>query len=616
MPCEGQKETFQILFTSDVHAAFRNYNYPAGKETRNTGINKLATWIRREREAFPGTTFVLDAGDILQGNGTSVLLTREAGRFKPFPLLAAYDAIGYDAVIAGNHEFNYGIPAMLQAFEGYRGKKLCANVFGPNGEHLPGFVPYTVHTLACGLRVAFIGVVTPNIEKWDKRNIADQGWHAVNAAKQTRRVIDELKAGDLADVFVLLGHMAENNELDTPGSGAIDVIRMNLELAVFLGSHSHLLKGERENQIVLCGTTKFVENFNAANSLGQVFITATYENGRWQVKNKVGSYETADVKTDVMVLSKEDELSVPNDPVVDDTTKDAHAFLRHYMETTVIGKLQGGPMVPEPAIKGTNELALGPTPLNQFVGNVLRHFSGAPIAAVSPNDWSAGCEPGDITVGDVARMYVYENNTLCTVILTGAQLLKWLEWSYSFYGKTQQIGQEVVLDTGPAVDLATDLTIPYETRRICWMDHFTGLDYEIDLTQPVGKRVRILSLEGGAPFETQARYLVAVNDYRTTTQLTVNVQDGIFPPGEETAMLDRAEITTARGATNILEMIAEYIDEQPQKIITNACKHNWGFVNLNWDEAYRARAIEAVNTDRLVYDHRMPITKAQVDALT
>lgn len=614
MPYEGQRETFQILLTSDVHAAFMDYNYPANVTQPNTGINKLATLIKREKAAFGGETLVMDAGDLMQGNGIGVLMKEHHGTFKPFPLLAAYDVIGYDCVGLGNHEFNNGVPNLLEAFEGYKGSVVCCNVFDEaTGGLLPICQPYWLHTLPGGARIAVIGVVTPNIMIWDKKNLAGK-YRAENAASATRQILDELLAKDLADVFILLGHMDEDNEMSTPGSGANDVIAMNPELAVFLGAHIHSAKGTKDKQLVLQGTTKFVEDLNAAGSLGKVSITVSYEDGRWQVKNKTGSYDGSDVQTDVLFQANQGRLD--GDAGVEAAVRDAHDFMREYMTKTVVGHLTGGPLVPPPEIRGTSELALRPTALNQLVGNVMMHFSGADFAGASPNDPACNCEPGDIKIGDIVKMYAYDNNTLNLVSMTGAQVQKWMEWAYSFYGVPVTLGGGLPPDDAkPAVALETDLTIPYGAWRLHRLDHFTGLDYEVDLTQPVGRRVKIKQFTNGRPFSSSGVYKAAANNYRVATGLTITSAAGIFKEGEETAEVLRTDITSPAGNSDMLDLIAEYIKGQPNQTISNEFSPNWRFVNLAWDAAYRQKAVDAINSGEILYDTRFPVTKAQIDAL-
>jgi 2',3'-cyclic-nucleotide 2'-phosphodiesterase/3'-nucleotidase len=45
-------------------------------------------------------------------------------------------------------------------------------------------------------------------------------------------------------------------------------------------------------------------------------------------------------------------------------------------------------------------------------------------------------------------------------------------------------------------------------------DSAAGIIYEVDVTKPRGKRVSIKHMADGAPFDMEARYMVAMNSYR------------------------------------------------------------------------------------------------------
>jgi len=588
VPKEGETCTFQILFTSDVHCAFRDYNYYTGVNTHKTGLSMIAPLMRREKEAFCGTTFIADIGDIIQGNGAYSLIGNE--QFKPHPMLAAYDALGYDMVAIGNHEFNYGIPALLTAFDGYKGDKLCGNIFDCKGNLLEGFEAFTIKTLSTGLRIAFIGMVSPNVDKWDAAKLQSAGYTSESVATAVRRTIDKLKNDDLADVIVVLGHMHIRNELDREGSGAEDVIEINPEIDVFLGAHFHTAIGTKDNQYIIHDKVKFAENKSAFTTYGKVLITATYENDRWSVKNKIGSYDESDVKTDI--------IEIISDPKMDEITQGAHDHIIKFMET-LIGTLSGGSLVPPPEIKGTHEVILRPTPLVSFLANVIGKYSKADIVSVSANDYSVNCYEGSITLGDISRMYIYDNNTIYTVKMTGEQLLQWMEWSYAFFG---------------TVNLETDLTIAYGNEKKVYLhDKFCGVDYEVDLTKEVGERIKILRMSDGSVFDPSKIYTAAASNYRATTNLLISTKDGIFKPGTACAELDRMDIESPGGKLNVLEWIAEYIESQKDKTIYNECNQNWQFINLNWDKELRAKAIDLINSESIIaYDHKIAVKKTDI----
>lgn len=605
-PKEGDTASFQILFTSDTHGSFTNYNFATGKETVG-GLTKLATLMKKEKADFAGKTFIIDVGDTIQGNGTSFFINNKD--YKLFPNVALFNHIGYDAITVGNHEFNFGVSALYHAFDNFSGKKLCANVTYEDGSYLKGFEPYSIYTLEEGVRIAVIAAVTPNIEVWDRGNMAKDGLKADNAATQTRKIIDELKEKDLADIFVLAAHMGDANEYDRDGSGALDVAAMNPELAVILGAHYHTIVGTKDKQHTLGNSgVKFVENKNAGASYGKVLIDTIYEDGKWTIKNKSGNYTESGVKTDVIEVTAD----TPKDAAAEAVIAKATAAVMSYVNDTVVGTLKGGPLVPDPEIAGTYEGYLQDTALGDLINNAMLYFTKADISATAPLDTNSNHQPGKITIGGVVQIYKYDNNTLYKLKMTGSQILRWMEWSYSYFGSTID---GVTDHTKPAVNLETDLTIPTGAQKDYLQDQFAGIIYEVDLTKPVGERIKVISMADGTPFNTEKEYTVATNDYRASTQLLNNSEKGVFKPGEKTAVLLESDVQTDKGATSMLDIIIEYIGLQPNSVITNSCDNNWKFVNLDWDKDLREKAVRAINEGLIVTDFKTPVTKEQVLAL-
>ncbi|WP_283610183.1 5'-nucleotidase C-terminal domain-containing protein [Faecalispora anaeroviscerum] len=601
-PKEGDQATFQILFTSDTHGSMTSYNYATGKSTVGS-FSQVATLIEREKAAFNGRTFLVDNGDTIQGNGTSFFINND--EYKPFPLVKAMQKTGYEIMSLGNHEFNFGMDALNKAYSGFTGAKLCGNVLKQDGSLMDGFSAYSIKTLDNGLRVAFIGAVTPNIDLWDTSNLKKAGLHTISAADSIRKSIDELKKKNLADVFVAVTHMGDTGEYGREGSGAVDVAKKNPELAAILGAHYHTITGTADKQVVLSNNVKFVENKNAGGSLGKVLVTATYENGQWVLKNKTATDATASVKTDVISVTKD----IPLNTKVESSIQKADQAARNYITQTVIGKLQGGPLVPEPQIKGTYEGYLGDTALIDLINNVMFYYTKADISGTAPLDANANHTPGEITIGGVVQIYKYDNNTLYKLSMTGAQVKQWMEWSYSYFGSTTN---GVFNNNLPAVNTKTDLTIPTGTMQGYNQDQFSGIKYEVDLTKPVGQRIHILSMSNGTAFNMNKEYVVAANNYRSSTQLLTTSPTGVFKPGEKTAKLIASDIQAPNGSTSMMDLIIDYIGKQPNKTITNTCDHNWKFVNLNWDKALRAKAIQYINSGDIVTDFKVPVTKAQV----
>ena len=105
----------------------------------------------------------------------------------PDPMMLAMNRMGYDAMVVGNHEFNFGLANLAAARQAARFPWLSANTIGA----APPFAPYVVKTVG-GVKVAVIGVTTAAIPQWEKpENVRGLSWLAPEEG--VRRALHELE---------------------------------------------------------------------------------------------------------------------------------------------------------------------------------------------------------------------------------------------------------------------------------------------------------------------------------------------------------------------------------------------------------------------------------------
>ena len=80
-----------ILFENDVHCAVDGYA-------------KFGA-LKHEMQAQTPYVAVVSAGDFVQGAAMGSITSGES-------IISIMNAVGYDAVVIGNHEFDYGVPQM------------------------------------------------------------------------------------------------------------------------------------------------------------------------------------------------------------------------------------------------------------------------------------------------------------------------------------------------------------------------------------------------------------------------------------------------------------------------------------------------------------------------
>ncbi|MCU0636445.1 MAG: metallophosphoesterase, partial [Gemmatimonadaceae bacterium] len=292
-PPAGGQSTVDLVIaaTTDVHGRLRGWDYYAGREDRDRGLSRAATVIDSLRAAHPDRLVLVDAGDLLQGNP----LTYVAARIAPqpvHPVIAAMNALRYDAAVIGNHEFNYGLPLLDSALTRSTVPFLGANIYRADGSRraYPGYVLVR----RAGVTIGLVGLTTPGAMVWDRDFL--QGRVVIkDIVPEAQRVVDEARAAG-ADVVVAVMHsgLGEPTSYDTSrGLGAENVaarVAMDtkgLDLIVY--GHSH-----REMADTVIGRTTLVQPRNFAANVAVATLTVEQDGaGRWQVTRKRGRLVSA-----------------------------------------------------------------------------------------------------------------------------------------------------------------------------------------------------------------------------------------------------------------------------------------------------------------------------------
>jgi len=129
------------------------------------------------------------------------------------------------------------------------------------------------------------------------------------------------------------------------------------------------------------------------------------------------------------------------------------------------------------------------------------------LSALLSIDGTLGAGP--VTYGDIARLYPFEN-TLVLLSLTGDEIKKCLEMSYSLWIQTP--GDHVLL-TRESRDYKNGGMKTGFAKSPANFVSAGGIVYTVDLEEPYGKRVEITSFADGSPFMDDHRYNVAVTNY-------------------------------------------------------------------------------------------------------
>ncbi|MDP3441514.1 MAG: 5'-nucleotidase, partial [Ignavibacteria bacterium] len=163
------------------------------------------------------------------------------------------------------------------------------------------------------------------------------------------------------------------------------------------------------------------------------------------------------------------------------------------------------------------ESIFGSSAFSDFINQIQMEITGADISFTAPLSLNAKIDKGEISVGQLFKLYRYEN-LLYTMNLTGKEIKNYLEHSYSLWfnqikNENDNLLNFVKDDSGNTIfdkrNNAPQLKFPFYN-----FDSALGIDYEVDVTKPDGEKIKIISMRNGLKFDENKIYKTAINSYR------------------------------------------------------------------------------------------------------
>ncbi|MFI2639599.1 bifunctional metallophosphatase/5'-nucleotidase [Streptomyces sp. NPDC018610] len=503
----SKRYSLTVLGTTDLHGHVFNWDYfkdaeysdAAGNATGLARISTLVEEIREERGRH--NTLLLDAGDTIQGTPLTYYyakvdpITAKGGPVHP--MAQAMNAIGYDAAALGNHEFNYGIETLRKFEQQCDFPLLGANALDARTRR-PAFAPYFMKTFwvhgGPPVKVAVLGLTNPGIAIWDKAYVQGKLTFP-GLEEQAAEWVPKLRSMG-ADVVIVSAHSGTSgnssygDQLPYVEDAAANVARQVPGIDAILVGHAHLEIPELKVVNEKTGRTVVLsEPLCFAERLSVFDIELSFDRGRWQVES--------------VAASLRDSSTVADDPRITRLLKDEHAMVVEYVNQ-VVGRATETLTTVEARYKDAPIIDLITKVQEDVVKAALAgtEYAALPvIAQASPFSRTSEIPAGDVTIRDLSSLYVYDN-TLVAKLMTGAQVRAYLEYSAEYYVRTA---------AGAAVDV--EKLTNANNRPDYNYDYVSGLEYEIDIAQPAGSRIRNLTF-GGAALDDAQQFVLAVNNYR------------------------------------------------------------------------------------------------------
>src|SRR5712691_1740314 len=231
-----------ILGTTDLHGNLYPTDYYTNKPD-NRGLAKIATMVRQIRKENDNV-MLIDSGDTIQGTPLEYYHNKK-NNTPPDPMMLAMNALHYDSMTVGNHEYNFGLQVLEKARSEAKFPWLSANTYD-TGKATTHYKPYIVKEVQ-GVRIGILGLTTPGIPNWEnKPNYAGLEFH--ETVSEAKKWVPVLRDKERVDVVVIAMHMGIEEDLRTgipspsqvPNeNAAIAIARQVPGVDVILMGHTH-----------------------------------------------------------------------------------------------------------------------------------------------------------------------------------------------------------------------------------------------------------------------------------------------------------------------------------------------------------------------------------------
>lgn len=551
----------ELLTTGDVHGSWFDEPYTGGGQRRSLfAVNYYVDSVRTA--AGKDNVILIDAGDCLQGDNAAYYYNYVDTKDEHlFPRLAAY--MGYDAVVAGNHDIETGHDVYDRVAKELR--KEGIPFLGGNairtGNGKPYFPTYKIVKRA-GLKVAILGFTNPNMKAW----LSEDLWSGITFESLIPLVqedVDMVREKERPDVVIVAAHSGTGNgNNDILESQGIDLWNTLKGVDFIVCAHDH-------NPFIINDTTCLIDAGAHCANIGHGVLEVTVKGG--QVADRTVSAELIPVdkaKADAVMRER---------------------FRKDYEAVKAFSLRPVGEIQRE---MRTRDAYRGPCDYINLLHSVQLSVPEAQISFAAPLTYDGTIPAGQIVYNDLSTIYPFENQ-LVVIRMTGKEIVDYLEYSYKFWINTIGDGSTtgfldlfLALFTGDdndehLLDIKESFDGRYGGKRWSFsyrpynFDSAGGLFYTVDVTELNGARISVQGLANGESFHEDSTYNVAMTSYRFSGG------GDILENGAGIAKEDLESRVAARYPA-IRDLVGEYIEANspvtPELIGDRSVIGNWFFI--------------------------------------
>lgn len=419
------------------------------------GLARLSSLRKQLMANSPHMLFLL--------GGDTISPSVESNTYKGRQMIDAWNAIGLDYSVFGNHEFDFGPDVLRERIKESRFTWLGANVIDKKtAKPFGGTPPFVIREFE-GIKVGLFGLVLPETKETSRPG-ADVDFEDV--CETARRIVPEMRAAG-AQIIIAMTHLTMREDKMVARCAPIDVI---------IGGHEHTLLES------LSGHTPIFKMTSDARQLGRIILN---------IKAPSGTLESID--WDVIPVTSD----IPADPAFSVVTDKYKELL------TDLGVRVGHTDVELDARSESNRTR--ETSIGNFVADAFRRTTGADVALLNGGSIRADAliSPGELTKRDVLSILPFPNPVV-KIEVSGAQLRAALEHGVSRSAEDKEPGRFPQVS---GLSFTFDTTLPPGSRVTKVMVNGKALDDRKTYTLATSTFVAVDGGDGYSMFRG-ARFLI------------------------------------------------------------------------------------------------------------
>jgi len=364
-----------IAHTNDMHGRVDEGDYDGMGMAK---IGALANELRAEYDNF----LLFDAGDAFHGQPIATI-------FEGSSIVEIMNLIGYDLMVPGNHDFNYGMERLVELVGMAEFDVVSANIYTEEDETF--IAPYKIYEID-GVKLGVFCISTPET-KFKSQPDNTIGLEFRDPSMVAEMMVDELE--DEVDIIIALAHLG----LDDTYGLTSEKVAMDVEgIDLIIDGHSH----DKLPEGMMVGDTLIVQAGEYDKNLGVVEIE--WMDGEAAMSASLFEKENVTIEGDPEILA-----------LIEDIKSEYQELVSPVVGTTQV------------VLDGERGMVRkGETNLGNLLTDAILDATGADLVMTNGGGIRASIDVGEITIEEIITVLPF-GNTVIVKPLTGAEVKEALE---------------------------------------------------------------------------------------------------------------------------------------------------------------------------------------------